>query len=284
MDKEMKEIRLEDLVPFKCHSGRTYEGERLQLLMDSIERVGLIAPIIVRPVDGGRYEIICGHNRAKAARALGCDKIRADVRYGLSDYMALKLFFDSNLNQQSFSDWSYPQRFEAVRYSETHIKEASRQGMRTDLEKGTASGTEDGTCVQSRHKLDKSSKRDTIRDRMSKRLGISTATLSKYRRIIKLPDDLLQSIAQLLDGKRITFEAAYIISSKRDCDIKYLIERLNKSPDTMIDIERLKKLPNKKDEKPGEIHPISKEQVRAVLIHRPSSGTIAIVRRKKPTT
>lgn len=96
---------------------------------------------------------------------------------------------------------------------ETLIKETSRQGKRTDLEKETAIGTDNGTCVQSRHKLTEKPKRITIRDKMSNRLGISTATLSKYRRIIKLPDDLLRSLEQLLDEKRITFEAAYTIAN-----------------------------------------------------------------------
>ncbi len=37
--------------------------------------------------------------------------------------------------------------------------------------------------------------------------------MSKYRRIIKLPDDLLRPLEQLLDEKRITFEAAYTIAN-----------------------------------------------------------------------
>ena len=56
MERETKEIRLESLIPFKIHSGKTYEGERLQQMMDSIERRGLIAHIIVRPVADGKYE------------------------------------------------------------------------------------------------------------------------------------------------------------------------------------------------------------------------------------
>ena len=150
MDSEMKDIRLEDLVPFKGHTGQAYKGERLQQLMDSIEKTGLISPIIVRPADNGKYEILCGHNRVKAVRILGHNTIRADVRYKVSDDMALELFFDSNLNQQSFLDWSYSQRFEAVKYIETLIKETSRQGKLTDLEKDTSIGTDNGTCVQSR--------------------------------------------------------------------------------------------------------------------------------------
>ena len=239
MDSEMKDIRLEDLVPFKSHTGQAYKGERLQQLMDSIEKTGLISPIIVRPADNGKYEILCGHNRVKAVRTLGHDTIKADVRYKVSDDMALELFFDSNLNQQSFLDWSYSQRFEAVKYIETLIKETSRQGKRTDLEKETAIGTDNGTCVQSRHKLTEKPKRITIRDKMSNRLGISTATLSKYRRIIKLPDDMLLSVVQLLEEKRITFDAAYRIANLRYIDIKFLIDGMKKNPESSINMEKL---------------------------------------------
>lgn len=281
MNSEMKDIRLEDLIPFKCHSGRTYEGERLQQLMDSIEKRKLISPIIVRPVDNGKYEILCGHNRVEAVKALGHDTIRADVRYDVSDDMALGLFFDSNLNQQSFSEWNYAKKFEAVRYIEMLIKETSCQGKRNDLEKEKCIGTEDGTCVQTRHKSPENSRRSTVRDKMSKRLGISTATLSKYRRIIKLPDNLLQSVAQLLDEKRITFEAAYIISNMRNRDIIWLLEGLERHPYRIPDLRKLKELPHRNDEKPDEIYPVSEKKVLAALVPRPSSGIITPVKRAR---
>lgn len=277
MDSEMKDIRLEDLIPFKCHSGRTYEGERLQQLMDSIEKTGLISPIIVRPVDNGKYEILCGHNRVKAVKALGHDTIRANVRYDVSDDIALELFFDSNLNQQSFSDWNYSQKFESIKYCEARIRKISRQGKRTDLE--IPANENAGTCVQSRQKLKETSSRTTSRDKMSRQLGISTATFSKYRRIAKLPDELLQSIAQLLDEKRITFEAAYLIANLMDFDINCLIEGIIKNPDKILDLDELKRLPHRKDEKPGTV-PVSRRALRA-LKPRPSSGIITPVRRKK---
>ncbi len=275
MDNEIKEIRLEDTVPFKYHSGQMYEGERLQQLMDSIENVGLMSPVIVRPIDKEKYEIICGHNRAKAAKTLGYDMIRADVRYGLSDDKALELFYDSNLNQQSFSDWNYSQKLKAVRYIEKLIKENSRQGKRTDLEQEKPAATADRTCVQIRQKLNNDSKRSTTRDKMARRLGISTATLSKYRRIIKLPDDLIQSIAQLLDQKRITFEAAYIISNMRDIDIKWLLKMIERYPDRKLDMKKLKKLPDRNAKNiDSALQPISRKQVLETLVSSSSSGTI----------
>lgn len=88
MEEENREIRIELLVPFKAYSGQTYEGERLQQMMDSIRRSGLITPIIVRPVDSGKYEIICGHNRVKAMEALGYDVIKADIKYELIKFLS----------------------------------------------------------------------------------------------------------------------------------------------------------------------------------------------------
>lgn len=61
---EYREVRLDSLISFRLQTSQTYQGERLEQLMSSIDRVGLMNPIIVRPVDGGKHEIICGHSRA----------------------------------------------------------------------------------------------------------------------------------------------------------------------------------------------------------------------------
>ena len=68
---QIESISLEQTIPFKEHSGQTYEGKRLRELMDSISNCGLLCPIIVRPAKDGKSEIICGHNRVKAMTALG---------------------------------------------------------------------------------------------------------------------------------------------------------------------------------------------------------------------
>ena len=280
---ETKELKIEALVSFSMCPFQTYEDARLEQLMDSIERLGLMTPIIVRPVDNGKYEIICGHNRTKAMKALGYIVIRANVRYGLTDEEALKLFYESNLNQQSFSDWSYSQKIEAVKYCDKIIKETSQQGKRTDLEKEHIANSGNETCVQGRQKLERNiAKRSTSRDKMARRLGISTATLSKFRRIIKLPDDLISSLAQLLDEKKITFEAAYRISNMREVDIKLLMEGITKYPDRKLDLKKLKELPTKKADKDSEkMYPISKERVWEVLIPPDSSDLISPYIRKK---
>lgn len=267
MNRETKEIQIDSLIPSKYHLGQTYTGKRLQMMMDSLQHSGLMNPIIVRSVDNNKYEIISGHNRAKAAKELGHRVIMADVRYGLSDDEAMQLFYESNLNQQSFSDWNYLQRFEAVRYTEKMIREYSQQGKRTDLEKKALDREENETSVQTRQKLEMHSQPSTTRDKMARQLGISTATLSKYRRIIKLPDEMVTKIAHLLDGKKISFEAAYLISDLEDEDIRLLLDSINEKTEQIIDLHLLK-IYGKTNKRKGDaaiIAPITPQGILGVL-------------------
>lgn len=52
----------------------------LAQLMDSIERVGIAEPLIVRPRDGGGYEIIAGHRRDYCAKTIGLETRPVIVR------------------------------------------------------------------------------------------------------------------------------------------------------------------------------------------------------------
>lgn len=263
MHRETKDVKLEELVPFKSSQEQTYENDWIQQLTDCIKKAGLMSPVIARPVDGGKYEVICGNNRVKALEMLGCEIIHADIRSGLSDEEAAVLYYDSRLNQPPFSAYSYSQKFEIVKHCEKFIKENSRQGKRSDLEDRitikTVKGTKD-TCTQLvpglkdgnrelvpnlRLKESCKSRRPTIRNEAADRLGISKATLDKYMRIIKLPDALLQSIADLLDEKKITFEAAYSISNMTDEDIKSLVRDINKYPNGELDWNRIKNSPKR---------------------------------------
>ena len=268
---EIREVRIGDLIHFGLRFSQVYQGERLRQLMDSIERVGLMNPIIVRSVADGKYEIICGHNRARAMEALGRDVICAEVRTGITDDEALELFYDSNLNQQSFSDWSYSQKIEAIKYAEKMIKMNSQQGKRTDLHKDDEPG--DGTSVQCRQKSSDRCRKGTTRDRMARRLGIATATLSKYRSIVKLPDDVSISIAKLLDEKRLTLEAAYRISGLSLWMVRQLIDCIDKSPDKKVDMVKLRAL-RAEVEAEAAVPICSKARVEKILVPRDSKKAL----------
>lgn len=281
---EVREIKLDDLIPFHLYTTQVYQGERLVQLVDSIEKLGLINPIIVRIIDNGKYEIICGHNRTRAMKELGRDVILADVWEELSDDDAIKMFYDSNLNQQSFSDWNYTQKIKAIQYIETLIKENSQQGKRSDLEEHTDEVVEVGTSVQCRHKSGSNPRRITTRDRMSRRLGIATATLSKYRKIIKLPEELVDVLSRLLDEKMITFEAAYRISDLKPYEVEKLLEYIERFPDKKIDMDKLKALRHKSMDRKDKLIPfLQKDALKEVLIPRNPHADTWTPDRRKPS-
>ena len=66
----------------KIKNGKNIRNERdtsIQELADSIERNGLINPIMVKPIGSGKYEVIAGHRRFEAVKRLGLPHIECNV-------------------------------------------------------------------------------------------------------------------------------------------------------------------------------------------------------------
>lgn len=72
------ELRLIDANPGQPRTG--FDTEALNELAASIGRLGLIQPITVRSIDGGRYQIVSGERRFRAAKQAGLKAIPAYVR------------------------------------------------------------------------------------------------------------------------------------------------------------------------------------------------------------
>lgn len=70
-----RELHLSDLAP----SRNVREGLDIAELMESIREHGVLQPIRVRPTDRGRYQIIAGHRRVAACRAVGRTTIPAII-------------------------------------------------------------------------------------------------------------------------------------------------------------------------------------------------------------
>src|SRR5690606_1636084 len=62
-----------------------FDEEALQELMASIQEVGLLSPIKVRPVNNGRYMIIYGNRRYKACQKLEFTTIPCIISTAMSD-------------------------------------------------------------------------------------------------------------------------------------------------------------------------------------------------------
>jgi ParB family chromosome partitioning protein len=59
---------------------KEFDAEALTALSESIRSRGLLQPIVVRPLAGGRFELIAGERRQRAAEIAGLGQIPAHVR------------------------------------------------------------------------------------------------------------------------------------------------------------------------------------------------------------
>jgi len=223
-------IEVDKLIPYRNHPFQIYTGERLNKLADSIRDNGLLSPIIVRPVKNkqGYYEILTGHNRVNAVKLLEYDMIDAIVKNNLTEEEAMQIVINSNLNQQSFSEWKYSQQIKIIKIHSRYIQENSQQGKRNDISK-----TADETSVHDGQKSMEKTKGRSRRDKMAEQLGISSSTFERYRSIAKLDDDTLDIISVMLDEKRLSFMAAYRISQLKLKEIETVMNFLKSNSGTV---------------------------------------------------
>ena len=105
IDGEVKLIAINMLKPFSKHTFTLYQGERLDEMVESIRKNGVMIPIIARSIDNSdKFEIISGHNRVYASGLAGLEKVPAVIKVGLSDEESLVWAVETNLIQRGFSD------------------------------------------------------------------------------------------------------------------------------------------------------------------------------------
>ena len=149
------------LQPFPNHPYQVRDDDAMFALMDSIDAYGVLSPVLVRRGETG-YEIISGHRRCHAAKAVGLSYVPAIV-CDLSRDEAAILLVDSNLHREhllpSEKAFAYKMKMDALKH----------QGKRSEA-----------TCGQLGH-----TSRDYVSDEESGR------TVQRYIRLTHLIPELL---------------------------------------------------------------------------------------------
>ena len=96
---KVEELPLTELTPFKNHPFKVKNDAEMAELMKSIADAGVLSPALARPKEGGGYELISGHRRLAACKALGMDTMPVIVRR-LTDEEAVITMVDSNLQRE----------------------------------------------------------------------------------------------------------------------------------------------------------------------------------------
>ena len=80
-------------------------------LAASIKAVGVVQPIVVRPVAGGRYQVIAGQRRWEASRVAQLPTIPAIVRQ-VSNEQAMEMTIIENLQREDLNPMEQARAFE----------------------------------------------------------------------------------------------------------------------------------------------------------------------------
>ncbi len=212
-------IPLEQLKPFKNHPFKVRDDDELmQDTIDSIMAGGVINPILVRPTEDGKFEVVSGHRRFRASELAGKANIKAIVRE-MDDDTAVITMVDSNLQREQISPM---ERAQAYRMKLEALK---HQGKRVDL-----------TCDQVGHKLDSVKSIQQIADDA----GASKSQVQRYIRLTELRPEL----QQMVDDGTISLTPAVELSYLTKDEQKGFLDAMDYSQNipSLSQAQRLKKL------------------------------------------
>jgi ParB family chromosome partitioning protein len=125
----LDELLVASIKPNRFQPRDHFDEEALGLLADSIREVGVLQPVLVRPIGDGEYELIAGERRWRAAHRIGLQTIPALVRES-DDAAALEQALVENLHRDSLNPLeeaaAYQQLIED--FGLTHDEVAARVG------------------------------------------------------------------------------------------------------------------------------------------------------------
>ncbi len=100
--KELQHLPVELIQRGKYQPRRDMDPQALEELAQSIKGQGVMQPIVVRPIDGERYEIIAGERRWRATQLAGLDTIPAMVR-DVPDEAAIAMALIENIQREDLN-------------------------------------------------------------------------------------------------------------------------------------------------------------------------------------
>lgn len=99
---DLRQIKLAEIMPDPTQPRRVFDEVLLDELAESIRVHGVLQPIVVTPDNKGKYVIVAGERRYRAATKAGLEKIPALVRT-LSDQHKLELSLIENIQRQNLN-------------------------------------------------------------------------------------------------------------------------------------------------------------------------------------
>lgn len=195
-DKErVQEIALSLIDPFPDHPFKVVQDEEMEQLAESVRQYGVQMPVILRPKEDGRFELVSGHRRKLACELAGLEVVPALVR-DMSRDEATIFMVDTNLQREKISP------SEKARAYQMKIEAIRRKAGRPSAENSAPLG--------------QNLKMPFSRDILAAENGDSKSQIQRYLRLNELAPPLLEMVD---DGKialRPAVELSYLPKEQQD--------------------------------------------------------------------
>ena len=213
--EKIREIPLDQLIPFKDHPFKVIDDESMMDTVQSIREHGILLPLIARPMPDGKYEIVSGHRRSHAGKLAGLETVPVIVRE-LDDDAAVILMVDSNLQRENILPseraFAFKMKLEAMKH----------QGQRADLTSGQVGQKLKWSVAM-----------------VANQSGDSIKQVQRYIRLTELLPELLD----LVDERKLAFNSAVEVSYLNPEEQGWLAETIDSEQSTpsLSQAQRLKR-------------------------------------------
>lgn len=190
---------VDDLQEYARHAFAVRDDDDMRELVDSVARLGIQVPLIVRRIRGSsNMEIISGHRRWTAAKKAGLTMVPVIVR-NLDDDEADVLMADSNLQREKILP------SEKARAYRIKLEAMKRQAGRPQKEPETKlEKMQRKNCGQ----LDHNFSQERSRDLLAANSPDSSKQIQRYIRLTYL----IPSLLKMVDDERLPMQSAVFLS------------------------------------------------------------------------
>lgn len=196
--ERLADVNINDIEDFPNHPFKVNIDNEMTELRDSIKQNGVLSPVIIRDNGNGKYTMLAGHRRKKAASLAGMMSVPAIIKSGITDDEAILIMVDSNQQREVILP---SERAFALKMKNDAMK---RQGARNDLkqrELRTPSGRSSWTS-----------------EILAEQEGLGKSSIKNYIRLTHLIPELLD----LVDNSVLKNKSMPEMAIKPAVEISYL--------------------------------------------------------------
>ena len=230
----IRNVEINQLHDFKNHPFKVEVNTELCELMKSIEKEGVLVPLLVRTNPyGDGYEVISGHRRKQAAIWAGETKVPVVIRE-LDDDQAVVAMVDSNLHRENLKPsekaFAYKMKLDAMKHQGKRLSDDSlsdnEANHMTLAQAGPKCDTDgDGRVDNSGNRANEVVEEHSMmnsNELLARQVGESVAQIKRYIRLT----NLIPKILAMVDEGKIAFtigvELSYL-SEEEQYELRMLI-------------------------------------------------------------